>query len=98
MGVGLVARLRLLVASTIPMCVVELYVAICRVRLRTKPILAVYGVSTMVTVAASYGFMAGMGLTGVGVAWLAGQGVVALGVAGVMIRSAVSRRRVLPGS
>jgi O-antigen/teichoic acid export membrane protein len=62
--------LRILAISSIPVTVNETYVAIFRIRKSMIPVILIYGLIALFTIAGSYLLLGEMGLNGIGVAWL----------------------------
>lgn len=63
----------ILLASTIPMVINELYVTVKRVELKVRSTVYIYSLITILTLGACYVLMNWIGLAGVAWGWLAGQ-------------------------
>lgn len=65
--------LRILIISSIPLALNERYIAVCRIRRKTTPIIMVYTYIALFTIGAGAALLRPIGLIGIGIAWLAGN-------------------------
>jgi O-antigen/teichoic acid export membrane protein len=64
--------------SSIPFAVISLYVTICRIQGKVRPVIYAYAFIAAITIGAGYALMNSVGIEGVGIAWLIANTLVAL--------------------
>lgn len=69
--------LRLLALASLPNVINIVYIAVARVTQRIRHIIFVYGANALMVLVLSYLYLRGLGITGVGLAWLISQTLIA---------------------
>jgi O-antigen/teichoic acid export membrane protein len=70
--------LRILSIASLPLAVNEIFIAVCRIRKRIKPVIIIYGTISFFTLIAGSMLTQVMGLVGIGIAFLTAQTATAL--------------------
>jgi O-antigen/teichoic acid export membrane protein len=78
--------LHILIVSSIPVAVNEIYIAVCRIRKQIKPIILIYGFIALFSIGAGYILLKIMGLTGIGVAWLSAHCIMMIIIFGINLK------------
>lgn len=72
------ALINLLVISSIPVAINELYIAINRIKKRIVPIIIIYGFISLITIVSSYLSLNKYGIVAIGVSWIAANSLAAI--------------------
>jgi len=72
--------LRLLAISAFPIAINYIYLSVKKVQRNLTAVIVVSIFISLITLAVSYWLLPGMGISGVGIAYLVGQGIAALGI------------------
>lgn len=78
--------LHILIVSSIPVAVNEIYVAVYRIRKQIKPIILIYGFIALFSIGAGYILLKILGLTGIGIAWLSAHCIMMMILFGINLK------------
>jgi O-antigen/teichoic acid export membrane protein len=78
--------LHILIISSIPVAVNEIYVAVYRMRKQIKPIILIYGFIALFSIGAGYILLKILGLTGIGIAWLSAHCIMMMILFGINLK------------
>ncbi|MHB8085426.1 MAG: lipopolysaccharide biosynthesis protein [Dehalococcoidia bacterium] len=78
--------LHILIVSSIPVAVNEIYIAVYRIRKQIKPIILIYGFIALFSIGAGYILLKLLGLTGIGVAWLSAHCIMMMILTGINLK------------